>query len=108
MYNLIESDWKTFRRLTPEWRERYIKRINKKLAKILSNPDKTPTDVFWDTKEKADKTAKILRDCLDGHSRSRMTRYLFLMHNHNMITLGDLNDFSKELQKHMEDFTKQF
>lgn len=108
MYNLIESDWKTFRRLTPEWRERYIKRINKKLLKTLSNPKETQTETFWDTKEKADKTAKILRDCLDGHSRSRMTRYFFTMLNHNMITLDDLTDFSEELQEHMEEFTKQF
>ena len=108
MYNLIESDWKTFRRLTPEWRECYITRINKKLVKNLSHPKETQTDAFWDTKEKADKTAKILRDCLDGHSRSRMTHSFFLMLTHKMITLDDLTDFSKELQEHMEDFTKQF
>jgi hypothetical protein len=108
MYTLIESDWKTFRRLIPEWRERYITGINKKLLHVLSNPRKTQTDTFWDTKEKADKSARILRDCLDGHSRSSMTRFFFLMLKHNMITLDDLTEFSTELQEHMEDFTTSF
>jgi len=108
MYNLIESDWKTFRRIVHEWRERYITRINKKLVHILSHPKETQTETFWDTKKKTDKSAKILRDCLDGHSRSRMTRYIIVMINYGMITLDDLNEFSTELQEHMEEFSKQF
>ena len=63
-----ESDWKRFRDLVPDLRERYLKKINHELVGMLTVPDKTPTNQFWDTFEQMKKEKRILQDCLDGHS----------------------------------------
>jgi len=42
------------------------------IAAILTDEEKPPADRFWDVEEKIKEEAKILRDCLDPHSRSTM------------------------------------
>jgi hypothetical protein len=46
-----------------------------------------------------EKEAKILRKCLDGHSRSKMWLYLVLMREAGMLKRDDLATFSTELQQ---------
>ena len=93
-----ESDWKTFRKRVPEWRERYLEQQNRQLADMLCDGQQTPTENFWATKERMKKTARILVDCLDGHSRSRMEMYLLQMYKYEMIGDADLDEFSAELK----------
>jgi hypothetical protein len=95
----LESDWKTFRKRVPEWRERYLLKKNEEIIGILRNEGKTPTERFWDAKEKMKEEAKILVDCLDGHSRSKMQWYLLLMHRRGLLQDSDLNEFSEVLQE---------
>ena len=94
----LESDWKTFEKRVPEWRERYLLRKNKELVGILTDESKTSTVRFWDAKKKMKEEAKVLIDCLDGHSRSKMQWYLLLMHRHGLIQDSDLKEFSEELR----------
>jgi len=96
-----ESDWKIFRKRVPEWRERYLSEKNKEIISILTDKDKTPTEQFWNAKEKMKEEAMVLVDCLDGHSRSKMTWYLFLMYRHGLIHDADLHEFSKDLREHI-------
>ncbi len=96
-----ESDWKIFRKRVPEWRERYLQTKNKEIIGILSDKNKTPTEQFWDTKKKMDEEARILVDCLDGHSRSKMDWYLLLMYRYGLINNDDLKEFSKELRENL-------
>ncbi|MFQ5544327.1 MAG: hypothetical protein ACE5HS_23195, partial [bacterium] len=96
-----ESDWKTFRNRVPEWRERYLRKKNKEIIRILTDENKTPTEQFWEAKEKMEKEAKVLVDCLDGHSRSKMHWYLFLMYCHELIEDSDLVEFSGELRENI-------
>ena len=95
----LESDWKTFRKRVPEWRERYLSKKNKELAAILSDQKRTPTEQFWDVKKKAEDEARILVDRLDGHSRSKMHFYLLLMHRHGLIEDADLAEFSEDIRE---------
>ena len=94
-----ESDWKLFRKRVPEWRERYLIKCHLEIANSFKSQDKTPTEIFWHTKEKFDAIAKVLERCLDGHSRSKMEMYLLTMHGHQMIFDSDLKDFSEELRQ---------
>lgn len=96
-----ESDWKLFRKRVPEWRVRYLQSKNKEIVAILTDKNKTPTEQFWDTKKKMDKEARILVDCLDGHSRSKMDWYLLLMYRHGLINSDDLREFGEELQEYI-------
>ena len=44
---------------------------------------------------------KILRDCLDGHSRSRLTMSMALMVRYEMLTDADLERFSEGLVEYL-------
>ena len=102
--NNNESDWKQFRDLVPELRERYLKAKNKALIDALSEKDKTPTERFWDTFEMMREESKILKDCLDGHSRSSQSMYMITMCRYGMMTEVDLERFSDELKDRLREF----
>ena len=94
-----ESDWKTFRKRIPQWRERYLRVRNEEVAGILMHTGGTPTEQFWKAKERMEEEARILVDCLDGHSRSKMSWYLLLMYRHGLIGEEDLEEFSAEVRE---------
>ena len=93
-----ESDWRTFRDSLVDWRERYLQSTTEAIADLLQENDQSPTERFWKAKERTDETAKILRDCLDGYSRSKMHTHLVLMYRHGLIDDADLERFSDELR----------
>jgi hypothetical protein len=93
-----ESDWKTFCKMVPNLRERYLETINKKIIAILAEEQKTSTERFWSAREEINKDAKILRFCFDGHSRSKMEGFLFAMYNHGILEKGDLDQLSEEIR----------
>lgn len=95
----LESDWKSFSKHVPEWRERYLTRKNRELVAVLEDSERTPTEQFWDTKQLMKDQAKILMDCLDGHSRSKMILSLQLMFRYSLIGEQDLTVFSEELRE---------
>lgn len=97
-----EADWKKFRAMVPDLRERYVTACNARLAALLTHPQKTETERFWDTLEEMKREAKILETCLDGHSRSSTYRYLNLMINYGMLKREDAAVFSPELQQYLE------
>ena len=96
-----ESDWKKFSGMVPFWRERYLAEQNARIARLLAEPNKTETERFWDSLDEMKKEAKILRQCLDGHSRSNMLMAMLSMRGVGMLKKEDLADFSPELQKMM-------
>lgn len=99
--NVKESDWKAFRDSLVDWRERYLATTTKDIAALLRENDATPTERFWQAKERMDKEAKILHDCLDGYSRSKMRMHLVLLYRHGLIDDADLERFSEELRDHV-------
>ncbi len=98
----MESDWKKFRAMVPNLRERYVAACNARLLTLLTQPQKTPTERFWETLEEMKCEAKILETCLDGHSRSSMQSYLNLMILNGMLKREDAAVFSPELQQQLE------
>lgn len=96
-----ESDWKVFRKRVPELRERYLRVRNAELAALVADEALTPTERFWNLEERAREIAKILRECLDGYSRSKMVLSMILMRRHGMLSDEDLEQFSDELREHL-------
>jgi hypothetical protein len=95
----MESDWRKFRSLVPVLRERYIAERNATIRQLLDDPKKTETERFWDVLQEMEKEVKILRACLDDHSRSKMWFHLVLMRKAGMLKREDLATLSVELQK---------
>ena len=94
----MEKDWKLFRKRVPEWRERFLKAKNQELIELLSDPESTPTDQFWDAERRIRDLATVLTNCLDGHSRSRMTFFLQCMLGERIIDQSDLEEFSESFR----------
>jgi L-lactate utilization protein LutB len=103
-----ESDWQLFRERVPEYRERYLENVNDEIASILTSEEATPTEIFWEAKERMDAEAQILVDCLDGHSRSNMRMHLLLMYRHGLIEEADLEEFSDELRERILLLAREF
>ena len=77
-------------------RERYLKSRNQELIAILTDPKRDETERFWDAHKRMDEVGRVLRDCLDGHSRSRLYLALMLMRKHGMLLDEDLHHFTPE------------
>jgi hypothetical protein len=92
-----ESDWKKFRAIVPELRERYLHARNTELITIFQNESLTPTEKFWTASKRMKEISDILSTCLDDHKRSNMMHSLRLMYHHRMITQKDLNGFSEAI-----------
>ena len=95
----MESDWRKFRDMVPNLRERYLIERNARIARMLTNLKKTETERFWDALEAMEREATVLRQCLDGHSRSKMWLYILTMIRAGMLRKEDIEVFSEQLQK---------
>jgi hypothetical protein len=101
---LTEEDWKLFRKMVTDLRERYLKEKNEELIGALIDQDKTPTEQFWDTFDKMKRQKRILRDCFDDHRRSTMVEKMALMCRFGLLKENDLKEFSVELQERLSQY----
>jgi len=101
-----ESDWKKFRNSLDKWRERYLKRKNDEIRAILEDNNLNATEKFWDIVEFQRNESKILRNCLDGYSRSNLTLHMALMKRYEMISQEDIEEFSEELQEFLKNIER--
>jgi hypothetical protein len=60
---------------------------------MLEDKELSETEIFWNIIDFQKTEAKILRDCLDGYSRSRMTLHIALMKKQEMICQEDIEEF---------------
>jgi len=65
---------------------------------IVMDAGRTPTERFWDARERIEKEKKILENCLDGHSRSKMAWFMLLMYRYGMLRDPDLENFTEDLR----------
>jgi len=94
-----KGDWKLFQESLSEYRESYLAERNKTFIAILNDEKRTPTEQFWDTYNAMKKQEKILRDCLDGFSKSDMTIRILLMLRYGLMKEEDLDAYSDELRE---------
>ena len=97
MYQVIEKDWKLFRKLLPGWQEAYMERLTKEYIELLSS-DRQASDKFWalDKRIKQDKrcTGVLARDV----KRSNMFQLIINLIYEEAISEDDLNEFSEDLR----------
>ncbi len=97
----LESDWRKFGAMIPKLRERYLAERNARVMALLTADKKCETERFWDAMDEMAREARVLQECLDDHSRSRMWLHLRSMIRAGMLTQEDLPEFSGELQKEL-------
>ena len=93
-----ESDWTILKELIPKWRERYLAKKNQEILELFTEAGKTPTEQFWNAKEKLDSEAEILTKCCDGLTRRNLHYSLGEMYRCNFIGEEDLARFSERIR----------
>ena len=97
MYQVIEKDWKLFRKLLPGWQEAYMERLTMEYIELLSS-DRQASDKFWelDKRIKQDKrcTGVLARDV----KRSNMFQLIIDLIYEEAISEDDLKEFSEDLR----------
>ena len=98
MYQVIEKDWKLFRKLLPGWQEAYMERLIKEYVKLLAE-DKAASEKFWalDKRIRADRQSLGVRVIEEG--RSKLQNILTGLIIEHVISVDDLQDFSEELRE---------
>ena len=96
-HDVIESDWKLFRKKLPDWQESYMAELNQEYIQLLTGPGDA-SDKFWEL-EKRIKNDKHNVGVVAEMRRSVMFPNLIDLLREGAITPGDLDDFSEELRE---------
>ncbi len=99
MYNVIEKDWKLFRKLLPKWQERHMERLLGEYAAIITGEEAASTK-FWKLEKRLRKDVKHVGVCAEM-SRSVMVQNLMSLLYEKAIAEEDLLEFSDELKQHL-------
>ena len=97
MYSVKESDWKLFRKLLPEWQERFIGRLLGEYSTILAGQG-LASDRFWRLQK------RLQEDLRKTGVRAEMKRSVMIMNLWSLLREGaiskdDLDGFSEELRQ---------
>ena len=96
MYQVIEKDWKLFRRLLPGWQEAYMERLTKEYMELLSS-DRQASDKFWELEKRIKQDKRRTGVLARGVSRSNMFQLIINLIYEEAISEDDLKEFSEDL-----------
>lgn len=106
MADVLERDWKLFRKRLPGWQDAWMDKLNHEYIKILSG-EGVPSEKFWALwdrmKEDKRHPGVIVKDC----RRSTMHATIFELLDDGTITMDDLDGFSDEFIQSMVDGFKR-
>ena len=97
MYSVKESDWKLFRKLLPEWQERFIGRLLGEYLTMLAGQG-LASDRFWMLQKRLQKDVRKVGVCAEMR-RSVMDMNLRSLLLEGAISKDDLDGFSEELKQ---------
>ena len=103
-HEVIESDWKLFRKKLPGWQEAYMDKLNQDYIRLLTGPGDA-SDKFWEL-EKRIKDDKKDVGVVAEMRRSVMFPNLIDLLREGAITLDDLEGFSDELRESLAFVTR--
>ena len=96
MYQVIEKDWKLFRKLLPGWQEAYMERLAKEYIELLSS-DRQASDKFWELDQRIKQDKRRTGVLARGVSRSNMFQLIINLIYEETISEDDLKEFSEDL-----------
>ena len=97
MYSVKESDWKLFRKLLPEWQERFIGRLLGEYSTMLAGQG-LASDKFWRLQKRLQKDVRKVGVCAEMR-RSVMDMNLRSLLLEGAISKDDLDGFSEGLRQ---------
>ena len=100
MYQVIEKDWKLFRKLLPGWQEAYMERLAKEYIELLSS-DRQASDKFWELDQRIKQDKRRTGVLARGVSRSNMFQLIINLIYEETISEDDLKEFSEILRENI-------
>lgn len=97
MVEISKHDWKLFREKLPGWQESYMERLCKEYVELLTS-NQEGSARFWALEERIKKDRKAPGVILSV-SKSDMLIDLVRLVQDEVIGLGDLSDFSEDVQE---------
>jgi len=97
MCSVKESDWKLFRKLIPEWQERFMARLLGEYSKMIAGQG-LASDRFWNLQKRLQKDVQKVGVRVEM-KRSVMLMNLLSLMQEGAITQDDLDGFSDELRQ---------
>ena len=97
MYTVKESDWKLFRKLLPEWQERFMGRLLGEYSTMIAGQG-LASDRFWRLQERLQKDVRKTGVRVEMKRSVLIMNLLSLLHE-GAISKDDLNGFSEELRQ---------
>lgn len=95
MRDVAESDWKLFKKMLPQWQERYMERLINQYIEIL-NGGSEASSRFWALEERINRDKLSSGVIANDIRRSTMHREIANLLIDNVITLNDLDGFTED------------
>lgn len=95
MRDVAESDWKLFKKMLPQWQERYMERLIDQYIEML-NGGSEASSRFWALEERINRDKLSSGVIANDIRRSTMHREIANLLIDNVITLNDLDGFTED------------
>lgn len=101
MRDVAESDWKLFKKILPQWQERYMERLVGQYIEILNGSGEASSR-FWALEERINRDKLSSGVIANDIRRSTMHREIANLLIDNVITLNDLDGFTEEIKSYAQ------
>lgn len=97
MRDVAESDWKLFKKMLPQWQERYMEKLIGRYVEML-NGDSEASSRFWALEERINRDKLSSGVLANDIRRSTMHYEIANLLFDNVITLDDLDGFTEDIK----------
>ena len=97
MRDVAESDWKLFKKMLPQWQERYMEKLIGRYVEML-NGDSEASSRFWALEERINRDKLSSGVLANDIRRSTMHYEIANLLSDNVITLDDLDGFTEDIK----------
>lgn len=101
MRDVAESDWKLFKKMLPQWQERYMEKLIGQYIEILNGSGEASSR-FWALEERINRDKLSSGVIANDIRRSTMHREIANLLIDNVITLNDLEGFTEEIKSYAQ------
>ena len=99
MRDVAESDWKLFKKMLPQWQERYMEKLIGQYVEML-NGDSEASSRFWALEERINRDKLSSGVLVNDIRRSTMRYEIANLLSDNVITLDDLEGFTEDIKSY--------
>ena len=101
MRDVAESDWKLFKKMLPQWQERYMEKLTPQYVE-RPNADSAASSRLWALEERLDRDKLSSGVIANNIRRSTMHREIANLLIDSVITLDDLDGFTEDIKSYAQ------